>query len=168
MPEPGGLGELLPPPIFGISVNPIPGEGRLSPHITTATPKKFYLPASLQPITGQKTCQNFKAVMTLVKKNLQGRILIVLKYDLWYNRNLYDLGFIVFQLLILQMKAEFFKNSNFDGTFDFDWNSVGKSAEFTSFCNTANVLRRIDQSHSNHVSSWITRITSHPFGNLMI
>ena len=41
MPEPG-------PPIFGGSVNPIPtGEGRLSPPITTGTPKVFHLPASL-------------------------------------------------------------------------------------------------------------------------
>ena len=36
------------PPIFGRSVNPIlTGEGRLSPPITTSTPKVFHLPASL-------------------------------------------------------------------------------------------------------------------------
>ena len=37
-----------PPPMFVRSVNPIPtGEGRLSPPITTDTPKVFHLPASL-------------------------------------------------------------------------------------------------------------------------
>ena len=48
MPEPGGPGVSLVPPIFGRSVNPIPtGEGRLSPSITTGTPNVFPLPASL-------------------------------------------------------------------------------------------------------------------------
>ena len=48
MPEPAGPGGPLAPPIFGRSVNPITtGEGRLSPPITTGTPKFFYLPASL-------------------------------------------------------------------------------------------------------------------------
>ena len=48
MPEPGGPGGPLAPPIFGRSVNPIPtGEGRLSPPITTGTPNVFHLPASL-------------------------------------------------------------------------------------------------------------------------
>ena len=49
MPEPGGPGgPLVPPPIFGRSVNPIPtGEGILSPPITTGTPHVFHLPASL-------------------------------------------------------------------------------------------------------------------------
>ena len=70
--------------------------------------------------------------------------------------------------LILQMKAEFFKNSNFDQNSDFDWNSIRKAAEFPSFCNIANVLQWSDQSHSNYVSSWITWITSQPFGNLII
>ena len=44
---PGGPGGPL-PPIFDRSVNPIPtGEGRLTPAITTGTPKVFHLPASL-------------------------------------------------------------------------------------------------------------------------
>ena len=48
MPEPGGPGGPLAPPIFDRSVNPIPtGEGRLSPPITTGTPNVFHLPASL-------------------------------------------------------------------------------------------------------------------------
>ena len=48
VPEPGGPGGPLAPPIFGRSVNPIPiGEGRLSPPITTGTPNVFHLPASL-------------------------------------------------------------------------------------------------------------------------
>ena len=48
MPEPGGPGGPLAPPIFGRSVNPIPtGEGRLSPPITTGTPNVFHLLASL-------------------------------------------------------------------------------------------------------------------------
>ena len=42
MPEPGGPGGPLAPPIFGRSVNPIPtGEGRLSLTITTGTPQCF-------------------------------------------------------------------------------------------------------------------------------
>ena len=42
MPEPGGPGGPLAPPIFGRSVNPIPtGEGRLSPPIATDTPNVF-------------------------------------------------------------------------------------------------------------------------------
>ena len=50
MPEPGGPGEPLAPPIFGRSVNPIPtGEGRLFPPITAGTPNVFHLPASLNP-----------------------------------------------------------------------------------------------------------------------
>ena len=49
IPEPGGPGGPLAPPIFGRSVNPIPtGEGRLSPPITTGTPNVFQLPASLR------------------------------------------------------------------------------------------------------------------------
>ena len=49
VPEPGGLGGPLAPPIFGGSVNPIPtGEGILSPPITTGTPNVFHLPASLE------------------------------------------------------------------------------------------------------------------------
>ena len=39
VPEPGGPGGPLAPPIFGRSVNPTPtGEGRLSPSTTTGTP----------------------------------------------------------------------------------------------------------------------------------
>ena len=46
MPEPGGPGGPLAPPIFGRSVNPIQTEeGRLSPPITTGNPKLF-CPAS--------------------------------------------------------------------------------------------------------------------------
>ena len=49
MPEPGGPGGPVAPPIFGRSVNPITtGEGRLSPPITSGTPKIFHLPTSLQ------------------------------------------------------------------------------------------------------------------------
>ena len=49
MPQPGGPGGPLAPPIFGRLVNPIPtGEGRLSPPITTGTPNFFHLPASLE------------------------------------------------------------------------------------------------------------------------
>ena len=48
MPEPGGPGGPLAPPIFGRSVNPIQTrKGRLSPPITTGTPKVFHLPAAL-------------------------------------------------------------------------------------------------------------------------
>ena len=48
MPEPGGPGGPLAPPIFGRSVNPIrTGEGRLSPPITTGPLNVFHLPASL-------------------------------------------------------------------------------------------------------------------------
>ena len=51
MPEPGGPGGALAPPIFGRSANPIPtGKGRLSPPITTGTPNVFHLPASLKMI----------------------------------------------------------------------------------------------------------------------
>ena len=46
VPEPGGPGGPLAPPIFGRSVNPT-GEGRLSPPITTGTPNVFHLPALL-------------------------------------------------------------------------------------------------------------------------
>ena len=43
----GGPGGPLAPPIYGISVNPIPtGEGKLSPPITTGTPNVFHLPES--------------------------------------------------------------------------------------------------------------------------
>ena len=49
VPEPGGPGGPVAPPIFVRSVNPIrTGEGRLSPPITTGTPKVFHLPAALQ------------------------------------------------------------------------------------------------------------------------
>ena len=52
MPEPGGPGGPLAPPIFGRSVNPIQTEeGRLSPPITTGTPKVFSLAASLRVCT---------------------------------------------------------------------------------------------------------------------
>ena len=48
MPEPGGPGGPLAPPIFCRSVNPIQtGEGRLSPPITTGPLNVFHLPASL-------------------------------------------------------------------------------------------------------------------------
>ena len=48
MPELGGPGGPLAPPMFVISVNPIPtGEGRLSPPITTGPLNVFHLPASL-------------------------------------------------------------------------------------------------------------------------
>ena len=48
MPEPGGPGGPLAPPIFCRSVNPIQtGEGRLSPPITTGPPNVFHLPAAL-------------------------------------------------------------------------------------------------------------------------
>ena len=51
VPEPGGPGGPLAPPLFGRSVNPIPtGEGRLSLPITTGTPNVFHLPASLDLI----------------------------------------------------------------------------------------------------------------------
>ena len=48
MPEPGGPGGPVAPPIFGRSVNPITtGEGRLSPPIATGTFNVFHLSASL-------------------------------------------------------------------------------------------------------------------------
>ena len=48
MPEPGGPGGPLAPPIFFRSFNPIgTGEGKLSPPITTGTPNVFHLPAAL-------------------------------------------------------------------------------------------------------------------------
>ena len=57
MPEPGGPGGPLAPPMFGRSVNPIPtGEGRLSPPITTGTPNVFHLPASLFRIEIDQLC----------------------------------------------------------------------------------------------------------------
>ena len=66
MPESGGPGGPLVPPIFGRSVNPIPtGEGRLYPLITTGTPNVFHLPASLYYIFRE---QKFK------KKNLLQKI----------------------------------------------------------------------------------------------
>ena len=58
MPEPGGP---LAPPIFGISVNPIPsGEGRLSPPITTGTPKVCDLPASLKNSSGLRETRDIR------------------------------------------------------------------------------------------------------------
>jgi hypothetical protein len=52
VPEPGGPGGPLAPPIFVRSVNPIrTGEGRLLPPITTGTPKVFHLPAALLSTT---------------------------------------------------------------------------------------------------------------------
>ena len=48
MPEPGGPGGPLPPPIFGKPVNPIPTMGgRFCPPFTSGTPNVFHLPASL-------------------------------------------------------------------------------------------------------------------------
>ena len=48
MPDRGGPGGPLAPPIFGRSVNPIPtGGGQIMPTITTGPPKVFHLPASL-------------------------------------------------------------------------------------------------------------------------
>ena len=45
----GARGTTDPPPIFGISVNPIlTWKGRLSPPITTGPPNFFHIPASLQ------------------------------------------------------------------------------------------------------------------------
>ena len=49
VPEPGGPGGPLAPPIFGSSVNPIPTMGgRFCPPFTSGTPNVFHLPASLQ------------------------------------------------------------------------------------------------------------------------
>ena len=48
-----GVTALSPPPrpMFARSFNPIPtGEGRLSPPVTTGTPKVFHLPASLSDV----------------------------------------------------------------------------------------------------------------------
>ena len=77
MPEPGGPGGPLAPPIFGRSVNPIPtGEGRLYPPITTGIPNVFHLPASLQLIYQiQKSHCNwshigsFEVINTLMQQN---------------------------------------------------------------------------------------------------
>ena len=58
MPEPGGPGGSLAPPIFVRSVNPIPTrEGSSSPHITNGTPNVFYLPASLECILHISYCR---------------------------------------------------------------------------------------------------------------
>ena len=56
MPEPGGPGGPLAPPIFGRSVNPIrTREGRLSPPITIGPLNVFHLPASLlKPLWSRK------------------------------------------------------------------------------------------------------------------
>ena len=52
MPELGGPGGPLAPPIFGRSVNPIPtGGGQIMPTISTGPPKVFHLPASLKGIS---------------------------------------------------------------------------------------------------------------------
>ena len=61
MPEPGGPGGPLAPPIFGRSVNPIrTGESRLSPPITTGPLNVFHLPASLRRYDDlkQKKCDS--------------------------------------------------------------------------------------------------------------
>ena len=48
VPEPGGPGGPLAPPIFGRPVNPIPTMGgRFCPPFTSGTPNVFHLPASL-------------------------------------------------------------------------------------------------------------------------
>ena len=63
VPEPGGPGGPLAPPIFCRSVNPIrTREGRLSPPITTGLPNVFHLPASLHldRVFGQKFTRNAK------------------------------------------------------------------------------------------------------------
>ena len=66
MPEPGGPGGPLAPPIFCISVNPIStGEGRLSPPITTGTPNVFHLPAALSTVQ-----------LTSIKVSRQSRIVL--------------------------------------------------------------------------------------------
>ena len=49
VPELGGPGGPLAPPIFGRSVNPIPtGGGQIMPTISTGPPKVFHLLASLE------------------------------------------------------------------------------------------------------------------------
>ena len=54
MPELGGPGGPLAPPIFGRSVNPIQtGGGQIMPTITTGPPKVFHLPASLSSNTNE-------------------------------------------------------------------------------------------------------------------
>ena len=51
MPELGGPGGPLAPPIFGRSVNPIPTEGgQIIPTYYYRPPKKCHLPASLLPM----------------------------------------------------------------------------------------------------------------------
>ena len=48
VPEPGGPGGPVAPPIFGRPVNPIPTMGgRFCPPFTSGTPNIFHLPASL-------------------------------------------------------------------------------------------------------------------------
>ena len=60
MPEPGGPGGPLAPPIFGRSVNPIQtGGGQIMPTITTGPPKVFHLPASLYLNTEVKSKESF-------------------------------------------------------------------------------------------------------------
>ena len=69
MPEPGGPGGPLAPPIFGRSVNPIPTrEGRLSPPITTGTPIVFHLRASLLSIF-EHECPDHKTCLTYAVGN---------------------------------------------------------------------------------------------------
>ena len=66
MPEPGGPGGPLAPPIFGRSVNPIlTGEGRLSPPITTGTPNVFHLPALLYGSPGNPKVTVHKGAETI-------------------------------------------------------------------------------------------------------
>ena len=105
-----------------------------------------------------KILQLFLSQFLSSRENLRKREIYFRKYGSYLD----DLGFSLFKILILEMREEFFKNSHLD------WNFVWKAAEFASFCNKANVLRRSDQSHSNYVLGWITRITSQPFGNLII
>ena len=65
VPELGGPGGPLAPPIFGRSVNPIPtGEGRLSPPITIGTPNVFHLPASLNRIVWNR-CQYYPVLINI-------------------------------------------------------------------------------------------------------
>ena len=55
VPEPGGPGGPLAPPIFGRPVNPIPTMGgRFCPPFTSGTPNVFHLPASLSRIDWRK------------------------------------------------------------------------------------------------------------------
>jgi hypothetical protein len=71
VPELGGPGGPLAPPIFGRSVNPIEtGCGQIMPTITTGPPKVFHLPASLLCTKILGTVKFFLKLKNFLKSNV--------------------------------------------------------------------------------------------------